>query len=130
MSFVEKSKGKFAKYLKKHLSYAKQSTETFRFEKNFSIFLKFVVRIQLVSLCHYHFSSHSRLTILFYVLSGLDLLDALDELDCEQKSIIIEWIYKQQIHPEEQNDELFYQSMYFFSHIIQKLIFFLLNNLN
>ncbi|UXI14418.1 geranylgeranyl transferase type-1 subunit beta [Sarcoptes scabiei] len=80
MSFVEKSKGKFAKYLIKHLSYAKQSTETFR------------------------------LTILFYVLSGLDLLDALDELDCEQKSIIIEWIYKQQIHPEEQNDELFYQN--------------------
>lgn len=42
---------------------------------------------------------HSRLTLLFFAISGLDLLNHLDDLTDETKKDIIEWIYLQQLHP-------------------------------
>lgn len=39
-----------------------------------------------------------RLTIMFFALSGLDVLDALDVVD---KNIMIEWIYSLQVLPTE-----------------------------
>lgn len=41
----------------------------------------------------------SRLTVLFFAISGLDLLNHLDDLTDETKKEIIEWIYLQQLHP-------------------------------
>lgn len=38
----------------------------------------------------------TRLTIVFFALSGLDVLDALDAVD---KNIMIEWIYSLQVLP-------------------------------
>lgn len=40
----------------------------------------------------------ARLTIAFFALSGLDVLDALDVVD---KSALIEWIYSLQVLPTE-----------------------------
>lgn len=42
--------------------------------------------------------SHFRLTIVFFALSGLDVLDALDVVD---KNVMIEWIYSLQVLPTE-----------------------------
>ena len=42
--------------------------------------------------------SINRMTILFFCISGLDLLNKLDILD-DRKSEIIDWIYSQQILP-------------------------------
>lgn len=39
-----------------------------------------------------------RLTIVFFALSGLDVLDALDVVD---KNVMIEWIYSLQVLPTE-----------------------------
>lgn len=39
-----------------------------------------------------------RLTIVFFALSGLDVLDALDAVD---KNVMIEWIYSLQVLPTE-----------------------------
>ena len=41
----------------------------------------------------------SRMTLLFFCLSGLDVLDAVD-FQTERKSEIIDWIYAQQILPD------------------------------
>ncbi|KAL1117784.1 hypothetical protein AAG570_004099, partial [Ranatra chinensis] len=41
----------------------------------------------------------SRLTIAFFAISGLDLLNALDDLDIAYKKNICEWIYRLQILP-------------------------------
>lgn len=38
----------------------------------------------------------SRLTIIFFALSGLDVLDALDVID---RKVMIEWIYSLQVLP-------------------------------
>ena len=43
-------------------------------------------------------ASFSRLTIVFFALSGLDVLDALDVID---RNIMIEWIYSLQVLPTE-----------------------------
>lgn len=40
----------------------------------------------------------SRLTIIFFALSGLDVLDALDVID---RNVMIEWIYSLQVLPTE-----------------------------
>lgn len=40
----------------------------------------------------------SRLTIIFFALSGLDVLDALDVID---RTAMIEWIYSLQVLPAE-----------------------------
>lgn len=56
------------------------------------------------------FSDHSfvvlplclfRLTIVFFALSGLDVLDALDVVD---KNVMIEWIYSLQVLPTEDRE--------------------------
>lgn len=39
---------------------------------------------------------HFRLSILFFALSGLDVLDALEVVDSK---VMIEWIYSQQVLP-------------------------------
>lgn len=44
------------------------------------------------------FSFNTRLTIVFFALSGLDVLDALDVVD---KPSLIEWIYSLQVLPTE-----------------------------
>lgn len=44
-------------------------------------------------------SSRSRPTILFFMISGLDMLGALDTLGVEEKSQICDWIYTQQVTP-------------------------------
>ena len=40
-----------------------------------------------------------RMAVLYFALSGLDLLDALSELDKEERQHIINWIYSLQILP-------------------------------
>lgn len=45
----------------------------------------------------------SRLSILFFALSGLDVLDALSMVD---RNIMIEWIYSQQVLPAEDSRSL------------------------
>lgn len=45
-----------------------------------------------------HIDPVSRLSILFFALSGLDVLDALSMVD---RNIMIEWIYSQQVLPTE-----------------------------
>lgn len=48
----------------------------------------------------------SRLTILFFALSGLDVLDALDVID---RNVMIEWIYSLQVLPtEERKCQVYY----------------------
>ncbi|XP_049791198.1 geranylgeranyl transferase type-1 subunit beta [Schistocerca nitens] len=47
----------------------------------------------------------ARLTILFFALSGLDVLNALDELSEEKKKHIINWIYSLQVVPQETDDK-------------------------
>lgn len=42
-----------------------------------------------------------RMTLLFFVISGLDLLGALDDISSKQREDIIEWIYAQQVVPSE-----------------------------
>lgn len=42
---------------------------------------------------------YSRLTILYFVLIGLDILDNLDSLTIEHKKEIIEWVYRLQLTP-------------------------------
>ncbi|XP_066977343.1 geranylgeranyl transferase type-1 subunit beta [Macrobrachium rosenbergii] len=46
----------------------------------------------------------SRMTVLFFTLSGLDLLNALEELGDSEKKNIIDWIYSLQIVPENDAD--------------------------
>lgn len=48
--------------------------------------------------CPFFAYSLSRLTIVFFALSGLDVLDALDVVD---KNVMIEWIYSLQVLPTE-----------------------------
>lgn len=43
----------------------------------------------------------TRLTIVFFALSGLDVLDALDAVD---KNVMIEWIYSLQVLPTEDRE--------------------------
>lgn len=46
------------------------------------------------------------MTILFFGLSGLDILGALDTLTEEDKQQMIDWIYAQQILPNESKTNL------------------------
>lgn len=41
------------------------------------------------------------MTVLFFTLSGLDLMNALDEVDDVERKHIIDWIYSLQILPED-----------------------------
>lgn len=40
-----------------------------------------------------------RPTILFFMISGLDMLSALNKISTEEKSHICDWIYTQQVGP-------------------------------
>jgi geranylgeranyl transferase type-1 subunit beta len=42
----------------------------------------------------------TRLTIAFFAISGLDILNALDVLDEKKKGHIIDWIYRLQVVPD------------------------------
>lgn len=42
----------------------------------------------------------NRMTILFFAVSGLDLLGALDSISQEEKRAIVDWIYSQQVLPD------------------------------
>lgn len=46
----------------------------------------------------------SRMAVLYFALSGLDLLDGLSELDNKERQHIINWIYSLQILPENDKD--------------------------
>jgi|SaaInlStandDraft_6_1057023.scaffolds.fasta_scaffold32641_2 geranylgeranyl transferase type-1 subunit beta len=46
---------------------------------------------------HYESLDTNRMTLAFFVLSGLDVLDALDVLSNEYKSALADWIYAQQV---------------------------------
>lgn len=41
-----------------------------------------------------------RMTLLFFGLSGLDVLNALDSIPAEEKQEIVEWIYAMQVLPD------------------------------
>lgn len=41
------------------------------------------------------------MTILFFCLSGLDILDNISVIDSERRADIIEWIYSHQILPDQ-----------------------------
>jgi geranylgeranyl transferase type-1 subunit beta len=42
----------------------------------------------------------TRLTVAFFAISGLDILNALDVLDGKKKGHIIDWIYRLQVVPD------------------------------
>jgi geranylgeranyl transferase type-1 subunit beta len=42
----------------------------------------------------------TRLTMAFFAISGLDILNALDVLDDKKKEHIIDWIYRLQVVPD------------------------------
>ena len=42
----------------------------------------------------------SRMTLLFFGLSGLDILGALNELSGEERAEMVAWIYSQQLLPD------------------------------
>ena len=46
---------------------------------------------------HYTGSEASRMTLAYFCLSGLDILDALDEKGSEEQQGWVEWIYAQQV---------------------------------
>ena len=48
-----------------------------------------------------------RMTIAFFALSGLDLLNALESIE-KQKNYIVEWIYSLQILPNKDGNYLIY----------------------
>lgn len=52
---------------------------------------------------HYSVMDSNRLPVLFFTLSGLDLLNALDKLE-DDKIKIIDWIYSLQVLPDENMD--------------------------
>ena len=44
-----------------------------------------------------------RMTILYFGLSGLDMLNALDSISAKEKQEMIEWIYAMQLLPDKDN---------------------------
>jgi prenyltransferase beta subunit len=50
----------------------------------------------------------TRLTIAFFAISGLDILNALDVLDDKKKEHIINWIYRLQVVPDGSRKENWY----------------------
>jgi len=72
-------------------------TETFEKDKH----IKYFERCFKMLPNQYESADTNRMTLLFFCISGLDLLGALDDAltpDIKQKTI--EWIYAQQIHPD------------------------------
>ncbi|XP_064390160.1 geranylgeranyl transferase type-1 subunit beta-like [Halichondria panicea] len=49
----------------------------------------------------------SRMTILFFGVSGLDVLDGLSEVSCQDKADMVDWIYAQQILPNKSHSNLY-----------------------
>lgn len=47
----------------------------------------------------------SRMTLLFFALSGLDVLQALDSISAEEQKQMVEWIYAQQVLPDKSNPD-------------------------
>lgn len=62
--------------------------------------IKFFQRILNLSPAYLGSYDCSRLTIAFFSLSGLDVLNSLDIFSNEQRNKMIEWIYSLQILPE------------------------------
>lgn len=50
----------------------------------------------------------TRLTMAFFAISGLDILNALDVLDDKKKEHIIDWIYRLQVVPDGSRKENWY----------------------
>jgi geranylgeranyl transferase type-1 subunit beta len=50
----------------------------------------------------------TRLTMGFFAISGLDILNALDVLDDKKKEHIIDWIYRLQVVPDSSRKENWY----------------------
>ena len=46
------------------------------------------------------------MTILFFGLSGLDVLDGMNEVSCQDKAEMVDWIYAQQIVPNKSHSNL------------------------
>nr|CAB3264810.1 geranylgeranyl transferase type-1 subunit beta-like [Phallusia mammillata] len=63
--------------------------------------IRFFSRILQILPHRYSILDTSRLTITFFALSGLDVLNALDHLSEKNKQEIIEWIYSLQVIPNE-----------------------------
>lgn len=57
---------------------------------------KIIIILFVFSLSLFH-----RMTILFFCLSGLDILDNISVIDSERRAEIIEWIYSHQILPDQ-----------------------------
>ena len=55
------------------------------------------------------------MTVLFFALSGLDLMNAIDELEDSEKEGIIEWIYSLQIVPANDSGMIFHNFFFSFS---------------
>ncbi|XP_065060016.1 geranylgeranyl transferase type-1 subunit beta-like [Rhopilema esculentum] len=66
--------------------------------------IKFMERTISILPCEYGYFDSSRITILFFALSGLDILNALDRVE-EDKQDMINWIYAQQIVPSFEDDD-------------------------
>lgn len=63
-----------------------------------SRYLTLVLILFLVFYCNYEYVLSNSLTVAFFAISGLDLLDGLHLIN-EEKDDIIEWIYSLQILP-------------------------------
>jgi len=58
---------------------------------------KFFMRSLFVIPNHYQGQDPNRLTLLYFAISGLDILGALDKVDNKQR--IIDWVYALQVLP-------------------------------
>lgn len=59
--------------------------------------VKFFMRSLFVIPNHYQGQDPNRLTLLYFAISGLDILGALDKIDNKQR--IIDWVYALQVLP-------------------------------
>lgn len=74
-----------------------QTGPTFDKEK----LIKFFMRSLYVIPAHYQGQDPNRLTLLYFTVSGLDILGALDKI--ENPARIIDWIYSLQVLPPADN---------------------------
>jgi geranylgeranyl transferase type-1 subunit beta len=59
--------------------------------------IKFFMRSLFVIPSHYQSQDPNRLTLLYFTISGLDILGALDRVEDKQR--IIDWVYALQVLP-------------------------------
>lgn len=60
-----------------------------------------MMKRKIIIILFVFFSLFHRMTILFFCLSGLDILDNISVIDSERRAEIIEWIYSHQILPDQ-----------------------------